>query len=119
LPGGYLTSGTSAVNGDASLGVLVDVREQGGLRRIVGEGHPDRRAGEVGNTDLVELEEVRGHGVLAVEVVPNIGGSSELIVTDTPASRKSGSGWSARDATARVATLDVRHTSSAMSCSAR
>ena len=51
--------------------------------------------------------------------VPNIGGSSLLIVTGTPASTKAGSGCSARRATARVATLEDGHTSSGIRCSAR
>ena len=52
-------------------------------------------------------------------VVLNIGGSSELIVTTTPASTNARSGCSSRVATARVAMLDDGHTSSGIRCSAR
>ncbi|ADD44418.1 monooxygenase FAD-binding protein [Stackebrandtia nassauensis DSM 44728] len=51
--------------------------------------------------------------------VPNIGGSSLLIVTVTPAATISRIGCSSSDSTARVARLDVGHTSSGMSLSAR
>ena len=54
-----------------------------------------------------------------LRVVPNIGGSSELIVTTTPASTNAGSGCSASDGTARVATFDDGHTSSGMPSAAR
>ncbi len=50
----------------------------------------------------------------SLSVVPNIGGSSELMVTGTPAATSTGSGCSSIDGTARVRTLDVGHTSSAI-----
>ncbi len=52
-----------------------------------------------------------------MSVVENIGGSSELIDTGTPAATRAGSGCSASDGADRVQTLDVGQTSSGI-CSA-
>ena len=49
----------------------------------------------------------------------NIGGSSELIDTGTPAATNAGNGCSASDATDRVQRLDVGQTSSGICCAAR
>ena len=49
-----------------------------------------------------------------MSVVENIGGSSELIETGTPAATSAGSGCSASEGADRVHTLDVGQTSSGM-----
>ena len=60
-----------------------------------------------------------GDGVLVVQVVPNIGGSSELTVTTIPAAYICLIGCTSSVSTARVAMFEVGHTSSGMPCSAR
>ena len=49
-------------------------------------------AGRVGHARLVEVEQLGGDLVLAIRSVPNIGGSSELIVTGTPAATSEAAG---------------------------
>ena len=55
----------------------------------------------------------------AFSVVPNIGGSSELIVNGTPAATNSLSGCDGRSVTARVAMFDDGHTSRVIPSAAR
>ncbi len=97
--------------GSACVGV--DLAEDPRLHVLRGEGRPHGRRAQVGDAALVEAQQVGGdRRTRALSVVPNIGGSSELIVTGTPASTNARSGCSASVATARVAMLDDGHTSS-------